>query len=236
MNIYNNFAGLYEKSKTNKNVKHIFVQETFPTTLITGPKNNELEANEQALQQEAFNLFADTFGKCIIKRELWKNKLLREPNISFSDVVTISDEAFAIFTIERNWTIWKNELAGVAVTLRSGDYTTKNTNVKFGGWTRKGMDRFEEICQEVINVRRHFKERAEMENNYKKQKILFKAAKNTKSMKDLDNEVAQGRIVWNEFMMDNDVNDFPGTYVTTTTIYEAIIYSPLILKNSTKLY
>ena len=149
--------------------------------------------------------------------------------------MTISDEAFAIFTIERNWTIWKNELAGEAVTLRSGDYTTKNTNVKFGGWTRKGMDRFEEICREVINVRCHFKKRAEMENNYKNQKILLKAAKNTKNMKDLDNEVAQGRIVWNEFMLNNDVNDFPGTYVTTTTIYEAIIYSPLILKQSKKI-
>ena len=114
-------------------------------------------------QQECFNLFADTFGKCKIKRELWKNKLARNPNLLFSDVVTISDEAFAIFTIERNWNIWKNEHDGAEVKLRSGEYTTLNTDVKYGGWTKEGMKRFETICEHVRNIRGHFQVRAEME-------------------------------------------------------------------------
>ena len=67
----------------------------------------------------------------MIKCELWKNNFLREPNVSFSDVVSILDGAFVIFTIERNWTIWKNELDGKEVKLRSGDYTNKNTNIVF---------------------------------------------------------------------------------------------------------
>ena len=117
--------------------------------------------------QECFNLFADTFGKCMVKRELWKNKLSRNPNLYFSDVVTISDEAFAIFTIERNWNIWENEHDGAEVKLRSGEYTTLNTNVKYGGWTKERIKRFENLCENVMNKSRHFKVRADMEKIYK---------------------------------------------------------------------
>ena len=120
---------------------------------------------EKEDQQECFNLFADTFGKCMIKRELWKNKLARNPNLLFSDVVTISDEAFAIFTIERNWNIWKNEHDGAEVKLRSGEYTTLNTNVKYGGWTKEGMQRFDTLCENIMKVRRKLKVRTEMEKN-----------------------------------------------------------------------
>ena len=37
-------------------------------------KMSEIEANERSFQQDSFHLLADTFGKCLIQRELWKNK------------------------------------------------------------------------------------------------------------------------------------------------------------------
>ena len=168
---------------------------------------------EKNYQQECFNLFADTFGKCMVKRELWKNKLSRNPNLYFSDVVTISDEAFAIFTIERNWNIWKNEHDGAEVKLRSGEYTTLNTNVKYGGWTKEGMKRFENLCKNVMNVRRHFKVRAEMEKIYKLEKFPQMGESNITDQIPMktNREQVEDHCCWNEFMLESEDEEH-GTY------------------------
>ena len=158
-------------------------------------------------QQECFNLFADTFGKCMIKRELWKNKLSRVANVLFSDVVTISDEAFAIFTIERNWNIWKNEHDGALVKLRSGEYTTLNTNVKYGGWTKEGMQRFDTMCENIMTVRRQFKVRTEIEKIYKLERFPYTITDSNipgqipikTNIEDVDEHCC-----WNEFMLESE--------------------------------
>jgi hypothetical protein len=156
-------------------MKKIFLKEIFPTITITAPCQRTDESSNSdysELQQASFNLFADKFGKCLVRGDKWKNTFLRGVNISFSDVISYSDEGFAIFTIERNWDIWKQEVdTGEKVKLRSGAYTQRNTNVKYGGWTQEGMDRFKEICKSVVMVRKtKNSKRKELEVNFKQTK------------------------------------------------------------------
>ena len=95
----------------------------------------------------------------------------------FSDLCTVSDEAFGKFTIERCWDIWlkecEEELNKNDFSDNSSDtnkekikyqYAVKKTNKRFGGWTSDGMKRYDEIAS-VVKKDRNLNQK--IENDYK---------------------------------------------------------------------
>lgn len=95
----------------------------------------------------------------------------------FSDLCTVSDEAFGKFTIERCWDIWlkecEEELNKNDFSDNNSDtkkekikyqYAVKKTNKRFGGWTSDGMKRYDEIASIVKKDRNMNKK---IENDYK---------------------------------------------------------------------
>ena len=130
-----------------------------------------MSKEEKLNNQKCFNLFCDTFGSKLVKQEVWKYIFLEIKDFFMSECISITDEAFAIFTIERNWNIWQLVRDNKEkIKARSGKYTAPNTNIKYGVWTVEGMDRFEKLCKDVQLVRKKSKERKNMEQIYKRQK------------------------------------------------------------------
>ena len=197
---------MYNKSKTDTFLREVFNQQTFPTSLIT-TQNTDMSEEEKLKNQKCFNLFCDTFGSRLVKREVWKYKFLESTDFDLSDCISITDEAFAIFTIERNWNIWQREVDHQEkIKARSGKYTAPNTNVKYRGWTDEGMDRFERLCKDVHHIRKNSKERKSMEQIYKHQKcyILYDHHDTRSIQKPTNNNETEERCCWNELMLDED--------------------------------
>ena len=208
---------MYNKSKTDSSIGELFNQQTFPTALIS-TQNSDMTEDEKIYTQKRFNLFCDTFGSKLVKREVWKYKFLETKDCAISDCISITDEAFAIFTIERNWNIWEREVDHKEkIKARSGKYTSPNTNVKYKGWTEEGMDRFENLCKNVCLVRKKSKERKMMEQIYKREKCYrFYDNIDTRSTRKQPNKIEiEERCCWNELWMEDDDTyaDIDGTYV-----------------------
>ena len=137
------------------------------------------------MEQDAFNLFLDTFGETIsgFKEFSDYNKQIS----LFSETCTISDEAIVLFFLEKNWDKWSNEIGDMSqvdqevIELtdkhqveRANNhiiYTKKHSNKKFGGWTPEGIDRYNAITNLVFCARKT-KVRKRMERAYKNMKVL----------------------------------------------------------------
>ena len=50
--------------------------------------------------------------------------------------------------------------------MRSDEYTEKNTNKKFSGWTQEGMDRYSELAKRIRKVRKT-QGRKDLEDKFK---------------------------------------------------------------------
>ena len=168
------FTELYQVSIHNKWIGAIFTEDKLPCTWITTPLQRSDEITEQPKQEEQqklFDLFSDTFGKCLISTNKWKSQFWWNSNTVFSDVISVTDEAFCIFTIEGNWDTWIQEIrTGEKQKIRSGKYTEPNTKKKYGEWTKEGMVRFNKLCKRINDIRKENKNRKEMEWQYKKSK------------------------------------------------------------------
>jgi len=72
------------------------------------------------------------FGPCIVGKKLY-GKIMGQQ--LFSDIATISDEAFAYFTIERCWESWESAMSnneeGKKTTVRP-KYSKHKTNKNIG--------------------------------------------------------------------------------------------------------
>ena len=153
-------------------MQQMIVKSTFCFITLTAPSKSIENTDDYDLHCETFNLFLEQFGKCLAGVAVYGNE--ERANKRFSEKITISDEAFGIFTLERNWDVWASEEdTGNKQPMRSGEYTEKNTNKKFSGWTREGMERYSEIAKRIRKVRKtqgrkdledKFKIKAEKEN------------------------------------------------------------------------
>ena len=95
------FTELYQRSIHNQWIDDIFSCDNLPLIWITTSDQNtdDITENQDELQKQ-FDLFSDTFGKCLISANKWKSQFCWNSNILFSDVVSVTDEAFCILTIE----------------------------------------------------------------------------------------------------------------------------------------
>jgi hypothetical protein len=79
-----------------------------------------------------------------------------------SELLTVSDEAFVLLSIENTWDAIQQEIADTAdqeegsnkSLYGKGKYTHSGTNIKFGGWTRAGIARFNEL-HEIVEENRN---------------------------------------------------------------------------------
>ena len=77
-------------------------------------------------------------------------------SVLFSDICTVSDEAFGRLTIERCWDTWTKECEQKQIQPNVKNlsiYTTNKTNKRFGGWSSAGMKRYDEIAKLVKSDR-----------------------------------------------------------------------------------
>lgn len=194
------FTELFQVSIHNEWIGEIFTVDKLPCTWITTSLQTSDEQNNQENLQKQFDLFSDTFGKCLISANKWKTQFWLNSNSVFSDVISVTDEAFCIFTIEGNWDAWMHEIrTGVRQKIRSGKYTESNSNKKYGGWTKEGMARFNRLCQTINDLRQNNNRRKEMEQQYKKSKQPIVSTKNSQmpNVNALDNE-SEEEECWNE--------------------------------------
>ena len=137
------------------------------------------------IEQDAFNLFLDTFGETIsgFKEFSDYNKQIR----LFSETCTVSDEAIVLFFLEKNWDKWSNDIGEMSqvnqevIELtdkhqveRANNhiiYTKKHSNKKFGGWTPEGIERYNKITQ-LVFCARQTQVRKRLERAYKNLKVL----------------------------------------------------------------
>ena len=194
------FTELFQVSIHNEWIGEIFTAEILPCTWITTSLQKSNEQTNQGKLQKQFDLFSDTFGKCLISASKWKSQFWLNSNTVFSDVISVTDEAFCILTIEGNWDAWMDEIkTGVKQKIRSGKYTESNSNKKYGGWTKEGMARFNRLCQTINELRQSNTRRKEMERQYKKSKQPIMSTKKSGMPNDneLDDE-SEEEECWNE--------------------------------------
>ena len=110
--------------------------------------------------------FMDYFGQAIVGHKFFSNQM--KCQTIFSDVATVSDEAYAKFTLERCWESW---LSGVLqeknpeIMTVKANHTNDKSNKKFGGWDEEGLKRFSAIAA-IVNAQRKLVERKGYEKDY----------------------------------------------------------------------
>ena len=82
----------------------------------------------------------------------------------FSDICTVSDEAFGSLTIKRCWDTWLNECQNMnninstnmqKKVKHQSEFTMNKTSKRFGGWSSKDMKQYDEIAAIVKLDRKH---------------------------------------------------------------------------------
>ena len=88
----------------------------------------------------------------------------------FSDVASVSDEVFSIFTLKRCWDSWMSAMNNTEtpdITAVKYKHTANRSNIKYQGWDVDGLKEFLKIAL-LIKAQHSEQYRRQMEQNYKK--------------------------------------------------------------------
>jgi hypothetical protein len=119
----------------------------------------------------AFLYFCFYFLKCVVGVHAF-NRCMKQ-QMKISDVATPSDEALALLLLENSERRWTTEYLNQVAKEQANQekpqavplpkYTglgngkqDKGFTKKFGGWTQAGIQRYNEIFDDVVNDRKHF--------------------------------------------------------------------------------
>ena len=119
------------------------------------------------IHRKAFFLLLDEFGQALSGHKRFNDNM--KSKFTFSTVCTVSDEAFAIFTLERCWESWVSEMKRTIdpqEILVKPKHTKEKSNKKFGGWDQEGLKRFSTIAK-IIGIERTLTRRKELEESYR---------------------------------------------------------------------
>jgi hypothetical protein len=102
----------------------------------------------------AYLYFCTYFVKPIVGNATWRLKSLRQPLSSF---VTVSDEAFALLTLENNYSRWckmweKRDYKSCEVAAQwtnAGVSQANGQSKRFFGWKPEGYQRFNELYHNI---------------------------------------------------------------------------------------
>ena len=137
-------------------------------------------------KEETFFVFADTFLSRVVGVAYWRKHCAK---MTIRDMATISDEAFALLLLENYWESWstknveeyKTEVAFDESTNQKkkrkatwGKYTSGAWGSKrFGGWSKDGLQRFNQLYTEVQ------KDREKSNAVYVEERYRLRCANNT---------------------------------------------------------
>ena len=128
----------------------------------------------------------DIFGQSLSHKSFTKQN---RGKLQFSQIFTTSDEAFLIFTLARCWEPWYNEYANNQGVAKKGRYTVENSNQKNGGFKEEGIRVYNQICEEVKEMRNSGKRKV-LELQYMKKYALQQVQVNV----DASGSIYQSRV------------------------------------------
>ena len=150
---------------TNMYVKQMFDCDKLyhHITSSSANKNND----EFKIKEQHLFFFWSNFGQSITGHK--KYSVIKQALHVFSDVASVSDEAFGIFTLKRCWDSWMSamnniETPGIATVKYK--HTANRSNIKYQGWDADGLKEFSQIAS-LIKLQRNQQYRHEIEQNYK---------------------------------------------------------------------
>jgi len=132
----------------------------FDKEKICAGRENTKEEN-----YNCFHYFLKHFGPCVAGKKKYSEKIMGQK--LFSDIATVSDEAFVYFTIERCWNSWESAMSNIEQgkkTKVKAMYSEAKANKKYKGWTKEGLLRFDDLCKQV---------KIDRELNNKEGELLF---------------------------------------------------------------
>ena len=166
--LYCNFdkiiTGLYQQTNTNMHIKRLFDCDKLYKHITTSTANDD---NEFKIKENHLFFFWSNFGQSIVGHK--KYSIIRQSRDVFSDVASVSDEAFGIFTLKRCWDSWMSamnntETPGTATVKYK--HTEHRSNIKYRGWDADGLKEFSVIAT-LIKSQRSQQYRQQIEENYK---------------------------------------------------------------------
>ena len=134
----------------------------------------------------------------------------KQCSVLFSDICTVSDEAFGRLTIERCWDTWTKECEQKQIqpnVKNLSTYTTNKTNKRFGGWSSVGMKRYDDIAK-LVKSDRTFNHQVESKfknlmftNTYKNE--MPHIAQPVQVLSDIHSSLGNEYVPYNEFMIES---------------------------------
>ena len=167
--LYYNFdtiiTGLYKQLNTDMHIKQMFDCDKLYQHITSSSIN--IDDDEFKNTENHLFFFWSNFGQSITGHK--KYSIIRQSLHVFSDVASVSDEAFGIFTLKRCWDSWMSamnnaETPGVA-TIKN-KHTANRSNIKYQGWDADGLKEFSDIASKIKSQRNQLY-RQKMEQNYK---------------------------------------------------------------------
>lgn len=119
---------------------------------------------------EMFFWVCDNFLSVAVGKTKFR-KLTRK--VSVSEVASRSDEAYMMLVLENNWKRWMNmaETGSMKSTIPT-KYTERGKKAKvYGGWTMKGLNRYNEFMKYVYQNRHVFESAKEVEDKYVRHRL-----------------------------------------------------------------
>ena len=123
------------------------------------PQLQDIQLLRYPDDEEPYFFFLDKILECVAGRRGWKKARTTQ---LVSQYCTVSDEAFALLTLENNWEKWeKRQKRG------PGKYTSSTQgNKMFEGWSEEGLKRYNQIYQ-VVKQDRNKKEAKAFEMRFR---------------------------------------------------------------------
>ena len=164
----NLYKELYDASKTNEEIADLFkkTRMTNPWYIFDNTTDQDGEFNSKKEGKKLFFFILKSFGNCFVNHKEYS--ILVQANSLFSEVATVSDEAFGYFTLERCWDSWRKFKVTNGEEQIENEHSVRKSNTKFGGWKQSGPKRYSEIAK-LVKISRNTEFRKGIEEEYKKQ-------------------------------------------------------------------
>ena len=135
--------------------KECFVDGDAISEIVKKVRQGKVETIRAEGADADFQLLCEICFEPMMSREQWK---LNHSKIAISTLLTVSDEAFALLTLENNVEEWMELAVKGQDAVKKGD-KTKYTSVGMNkdgtkkGWSLEGKKRFNEIYDAVVTER-----------------------------------------------------------------------------------
>ena len=158
---------MYDAARTNEEIAGLFEKKTLsnPWYIFDNTTHDDDDQDRGSNGKKIFFFILKWFGNCFVNHKEYN--ILVQANSLFSDVATISDEAFGYFTLERCWDSWKLFKETDGEEKIENEHSIRKSNTKFGGWKKSGAVRFSEIAH-LVKISRDTDLRKKIEQDYKK--------------------------------------------------------------------